>query len=367
MTTSHAISLGRPVRRPPHPVRPALGVGALCLAVAAALNAVLLHQVGFSGDEPYYARIANHPAGPHNFPYAFRIGLPYLVHVLPFSAAFSWELLALLAAGVAAGALFALLGEFGIGGGLAVWLAVCFAISPPLLVVFLRNGIEVDPAAIMVITLGCLFIVRHQLLALAVTLLVAITIHESCLFLIPLAYAVWAERLIDADAIRDVVLVATLPVLLYIYLRSSIVAVGERYQPGYQGAFFTERVDVVRDALGSGGWKTELRRMALVYGPLWLAAPFALPRLRFARRGLVLFVLCLGSMTFALDWGRMVFFAAPVVYVAAAYVLRDRRRLAILAVAGLLALDIGYAAYMQVHGVKHGLDSTAPPARGPVY
>jgi hypothetical protein len=62
----------------------------------------------------------------------------------------------------------------------------------------------------------------------------------------------------------------------------------------------------------------------------------------------------------------MVFFAAPLVYVAAAYVLRDRRRLAVLAVAGLLAVDIGYAAYMQVHGVRHGLDSTAPPARGPV-
>ena len=66
-------------------------------------------------------------------------------------------------------------------------------------------------------------------------------------------------------------------------------------------------------------------------------------------------------------------FAAPALplhkagpYVAAAYVLRDRRRAAILAVATLLALDLGYAAYMQVHGVKHGLDSTAPPARGPV-
>lgn len=104
-----------------------------------------------------------------------------------------------------------------------------------------------------------------------------------------------------------------------------------------------------------------------MYGPLWLAAPFALRDLRFARRGLVLFALCVGSMTFALDWGRMVFFAAPVVYVAAAHVLRDRRRLAIAAVAGLLALNLGYAAYMQVHGVKHGLDSTAPPARGPVY
>lgn len=63
----------------------------------------------------------------------------------------------------------------------------------------------------------------------------------------------------------------------------------------------------------------------------------------------------------------MVFFAAPVIYVVAAYTICDRRRFAILAVVGLLAVDIGYAAYMQVHGVKHGLDSTAPPARGPVY
>jgi hypothetical protein len=342
-------------------------VGALALAVATAVNTVLVHQIGLSGDEPYYSRIANHPAGPHNFPYAFRIGVPYLVHVLPFSHAFSWELVALLADAGAAGALFALLGEFEVGTGLSVWLAIGFAISPPLLVVLLRNGREVDPAAILVITLGCLFIVRRQRLALAVTLLVATTIHESCLFLIPLAYAVWAQQLIDPDALRDLALVAAAPVILYVYLRSSIVAVGESYQPGYTGSFLSARIDVLRDALGSGGWKSELRRVAIVYGPLWLAAPFALPKLRFARRGLVLFAVCLGSMTFALDWDRMVFFAAPVIYVAAGYVLRDRRRLAAAAVVSLLALDGGYAVYMQVHGVRHGLDSTAPPARGPVY
>jgi hypothetical protein len=341
--------------------------GGVCLAVAVALNAVLTHQVGLSGDEPYYSRIAAHPGGPHNFPYAFRIGVPYLVHLLPFSQAFSWELLALLAAGAAGGALFALLREFEIGPELALGLAIAFVISPPLLVVLLRNGREVDAAAILVITLGTLFIVRRQRLALMVTLLVAATIHESCLFLIPLAYAVWARRLVDLDALKDLALVATVPVLLYVYLRTSIVAVGEQYQPGYNGPFVTERIDVLKDALGSGGWKSEARRIALVYGPLWLAAPFALRRLGFARRGLVLVALSVASMTFALDWGRMVFFAAPVIYVAAAYVVRDRRRLAIAAVVGLLLVDVGYAGYMEVHGVKHGLDSTAPPARGPVF
>jgi hypothetical protein len=348
------------------PLREAAAVTGLCLAVAIVFNALLAHQVGFSGDEPYYARIARHPAGPHNFPYAFRVGLPYLVHVLPFSHAFSWEALALTAAAVAGGALYALMREFAIDRLLAASLAVAFVISPPLLVVFLRNGIEVDAAAIMIITLGTLFIVRRSLPALGMTILVGTSVHESCLFLIPLAYAVWAQRLVDTRALRDVARVGVLPAVFYLYLRGSIAAVGKRYQPGYNGPFLTERVDVLKDALGHGGWRGELRRLALAYGPLWIVAPFAIGRLRFARRGLVLCILCAASMTFALDWGRMAFFAAPVVYVSAAYVLRDRRRLALLCVLALLAVDVGYAAYMQVHGVKHGLDSTAPPARGPV-
>ncbi len=344
-----------------------MSVGVLCLVVAVAFDAVLLHQSGLSGDEPYYSRIADHPAGPHNFPYAFRIAVPYLVHALPFSHAFSWQLLAVLAAAAAAGALFALLREFEIGDALATWLCVCFVVSPPLLVVFLRNGREVDAATILVITLGCLFIVRRQRLALALTLLVGTTVHEACLFLIPLAYAVWAQRLVDPDALRDLALAALVPALAYVYLRSSIVALGEHYQPGYGGPFLTEREDVIRDAIDSVGYKVELRRMAIAFGPLWLAAPFALRDLRFARRGLVLVACCVASMTFALDWGRAIFFAAPVFYVAGAYVLNHRRALAIAAVITFIALDLGYAGYLQVHGVKHGLDTTAPPARGPIY
>jgi len=333
---------------------------------AAAVNALLRHESGLSGDEPYYERIASHPGGPHNFPYAFRVGLPYLVHVLPFSHAASWELLALLAAAGAGGALYALLRDFELGPRLALVLVLGFSLSPSLLVVFLRNGRSVDAAAILVITLGCLFIVRRQRAALAVTLLAGTTVHEACLFLIPLAYAAWAERALDRAALRDTALVAVAPVIAYAYLRTSIIAVGERYQPGYTGSFLHGRVQVVRQALQGGGWHVELRRLAIVYGPLWLAAPFGIGKLRFTRRGLVLVALCVASMTFALDWGRAIFFAAPVIYVAAAYVIRHRRMVAAAAIAGLLALDLGYAIYMQSYGVKHSLDVHGPPARGPV-
>lgn len=202
-------------------VPPPVVVGGLCLLVALALNAVLIHETGFpSGDGPYYARIAAHPAGPHNFPYAFRVGVPYLVHVLPFSHSFSWEAIALLSAAAAGGALYALLRSFDVGPRFAAGLAVGFSISPPLLVVFLRNGLMVDPVAICVITFGCLFIVRRRKLALTVTLLIGATIHEACMFLVPLTYAVWAERPLDRQALRDTAMVGLLPVALYLYIRA---------------------------------------------------------------------------------------------------------------------------------------------------
>lgn len=344
---------------------PALVVGALCALVALLADLLIIHERGLGGDEPYYERMAVHTGGPHNFPYAYRVGLPWLVHVLPFSHTFSFGLLALLAAAAAGGVLFVLLREFDIGAALATGLAVGFAVSPPLLVVLLRNGRSVDPAAILILMLGTLFIVRRRKLALALTLLVGITVHESDLFLIPLAYAVWAERWFDRRAAGDVITVAALPIAVYLVLRISIDAVGESRQPGYSGPFLQARIDVIRQGL-DGGWQ-QIRRVASAFGPLWCFAPLALSGLRFARRGLVLVALCVFSMSYALDWGRMIFFAAPVIYVAAAYVIRRRRALALATVVTLLALDVGYAIYMQVHGVRHGLDSTAPPARGPVY
>ncbi|HSO99455.1 MAG TPA: hypothetical protein VLP43_10925, partial [Solirubrobacteraceae bacterium] len=64
---------------------PAAGVGALCLLIVAVVDLALAHEHGLSGDEPFYARMATHPGGAHTFPYAYRVVLPWLVHVLPVS------------------------------------------------------------------------------------------------------------------------------------------------------------------------------------------------------------------------------------------------------------------------------------------
>lgn len=336
----------------------AIWVGLLCLGVVMVAAAVLRHESGLTGDEPFYERMAAHPGGPHNFPYAYRVAVPWIVHVLPFSQLVSFTLLAWLAIAASGGVLYALLREFEIEPRLAALLSVGFVLSPTLLVVLVRNGRSIDPASILVMVLGCLFVVRRQKLALALTLVIGVAVRESTLFLVPFAYAVWARRLFDRAALRDVVLASALPVAAYVVLRTSIAAAGRQYIPGYTGPFLKARIDVIKQAFSSGTLPTEVRRLAYTYGPIWLAAPFALRSVRYVRCGLIIVLLCLASMTYAFDWGRIIFLAAPVFFVAAACTVNHRRRVALALVIALFALDVGYGAYLQSYGVQHGIDSS---------
>jgi hypothetical protein len=343
----------------------ALAVGGLCLIVLALTDLVIAHERGVTGDGQFYERMATHPGGPHNFPYAYRIAVPWLVHVLPFSHVVSFTGIAFLAIAVSGAALYELLDDFHVGSALAVGLVMGFVLSPTLLVVLVRHSRSIDPASILVMMLGCLFIVRRQRLAFAVTLLIGMAVRESSLFLIPFAYAIWAQRPVDREALRDVALTCLLPLVAYIVIRTSIDAVGKQYIPGYSGSFLQARLDFIRSAFSGGTAGVELRRLAYTYGPIWLIAPLALRDSGFARRGLVLVALCVASMTYAYDWGRIIFLAAPVFYVAGGLVLRNRHRLATAGVVALLAVDIGYGIYLQAYGVTHGLDETSQ--RIPVF
>jgi hypothetical protein len=356
-------------QRPPAPRwAPTILVACLCLALEGIVDALMRHEAGLSGDERFYQRMAVHPSGPHNFPYAYRVAVPWLVHVLPFSTVVSFTALALLAGAAAGGAMYALLRHFDVPAGVAIGLAVGFALAPNLIVVLVRHGRSVDDAIALVITLGTLFIVRRRRLALAVTLVIGAGVHESCLFLIPFAYAVWAERPLDRAALRDTALVAMAPLAVYVVLRSSIAAAGSQFIPGYSGPFLQARWNIIRQGLSGSDLGQQLRRLALAYGPLWLVAPVALRDSSFARRGLVLVILCLASMSYAFGWGRIIFFAAPVFYVAAGQAVANRRRLALVTVAAVLAFDVAYAVYLQVHGVQYGINATiGPSTRVPVY
>ena len=303
--------------------------------------------------------MAEDPFAPHTYVFAFRVAVPWLVHVLPFSHDVSFSVLAWLFSGAAGGVLFVLLERLAVSRRVSVPLAIALVVSPPLLVASLRQGRSPDPLTALVMVTGVLFIVDRRPVPLGITMLVGAFNRESALFLAPLAYAVWAERVFDLRALRTVVLAAAPAVAAFVTLRLAIPTVGREQVPGYGGSLLGGRVDVVAEGLETPG--TQLRRLFSVYGPLWAVAPFALAGMRFARRGTVLVALCALACTFALDWGRIAFIAAPVVYGASAWVLDRRPAWRVPVLALLAALIVGYAAYMQVAGVENLIEAGPPP------
>lgn len=332
--------------------RDAVLVGLAGLALILVLDALVRDQPTPRGDELIYERMAQHPFDPHTFPFAYRIGVPLLVHVLPFGHTFSFSWIAWLSSGASAAVAYALMRRFEVGRPLAAGLALCLATCPPLLVASLRQGRGVDPESVLVMLAGSLAIVDRRPVVFGAIVAVGALVRESALFLVPFAYAVWAERLWDGAAFRRTALASLPGIAVYVALRLSIPTVGRDQVLGYDSAI-GGRWDVVKEALGDP--IVQLRRLFISFGPLWLAAPFALPSLRFARAGLVLVAMCGLAMLFAADWGRIVLLAAPFFYVAGAWVLRDRAALAVLAVAAFAAMNVGYAVYMQRTGVERNV------------
>jgi hypothetical protein len=333
-------------------------IGAAGMLAIILLDACVRDAPTPHGDDLIYERMAAAPLEPHTFVFAYRIAVPWLVHVLPMDHELSFSLVAWICSGAAGGVLFLLLDRLGTSRRVSVPLAFVLVLSPPLLVASVRQGRNPDPLTILVMVTGALCIVERRPKALAVAMLVGALNRESALFLAPFAYAAWADRRWDRAALARVVAVAAPAVVAFVALRFAIPTVGREQVPGYGGSLLAGRVDVLKDGLTSD---VEARRLAAIYGPLWLLAPLALRDFWFARRGLVLVGLCVVSMTFALDWGRVAFIAAPVVYAAAAWTLDRHRRLRA-ATAILCALMVfGYAGYMQLSGTDNIINQGSPP------
>jgi hypothetical protein len=337
----------------------ALAIGVAGTLAIMALDALVRDAPTPQGDDLIYERMAQDPSAPHTFVFAYRVAVPWVVHVLPFDHDVSFSAIAWLCSGAAGATLFVLLERLGTSRRVAVALAFVLVLSPPLLVASLRQGRNPDPLTILVMVCGALFIVARCPKALAATMLIGALNRESALFLGPLAYAVWAGRPLDRAVFVRVLAVTTSALVAFMALRLTIPTVGREQVPGYGGSLIGGRLEVLESALSSP--QVEARRLATIYGPLWLLAPLALRDFWFARRGLVLVVLCLVAMTFALDWGRIAFIAAPVVYAAAAWTLERRPRLLVPTLAACAVMIFGYAAYMQIAGTDNITRQSPPP------
>ena len=341
-----------------HPWRDGLLLGCVALAALLLMDWYVRDAPVPTNDELVYALMARDPFEAHTFPFAYRVAVPSVAHVLPFDHETSFSWLAWIFTAGCGTLAFVLLRRFKIGRGLSAGLALSFALCPTLFVVSLRQGMNVDPQSVFVMLAGAIAIVDRRAAALGVVVFAGVFVRESTLFLLPFAYAVWADRLWDATAARRALIACIPGIVAYAALRIAVPTVAREQVLGYSSPL-GGRIDVLRAAFETPQYP--LRRIALAFGPLWLVAPLAIRESRYVRRGLVLVACCLLAMTFALDWGRIILLAAPVIIVAAGLVLRDRPRLALAVVATFLAMDLGYAVYMEdFDGAQDGIIEVEP-------
>src|SRR5215207_8087055 len=154
-----------------------LAVGLLALVVLLLMDAYVRDSPAPAGDELIYELMAQNPFEPHTFPFAYRIGVPTLVHVLGFSHEDSFSALAWLFSAGCGALAYVLLRKFEVGKPLAGGIGVAFAVSPTLFVVSLRQGANVDPESVVVMLAGAIAIVDRRPLAFGVILLVGVFVR----------------------------------------------------------------------------------------------------------------------------------------------------------------------------------------------
>jgi hypothetical protein len=339
--------------------RGAVAVGIMAAAAVTTIALVIPRESQPHGDDLIYERVAEHPLATHTFPFGYRIGLPTLVHVLPFSHDTGFLVAAILAVSATAIMIFALSCCVGGSEWSATWIAIVFATSPVMIVALFRGGRSVDPLSVLFLVAGAYLVLRRRLVLLAVCLVAAATVRETWVFAVVFAYALWASSIVDVRVARTVLIVAAPAIAGYAALRLGLSTVGRGQVVGYAGPFLAARKDVLGAAVTDVA--VTARRCFLLFGLLWFVAPWSLRDLSYARRGLVLAGLCAISLSFAADWWRVLVLLAPVVYPVSAYVLRERTRTSVVVLALCLICNGLYLAYMTRSGYQN-IRHPRPPA-----
>jgi hypothetical protein len=134
-------------------------------------------------------------------PYAYRLGVPFLAHLLPFPLEINFFLLTCLGLLLVLTLGYVLLRQLGYGHGLAL-LGLSFVAAAPEMSTYLSNHFLVDPLALASM-LGVLIAIERGWPAgpTALLLLVSSLFKETAFFVVPVLYLRLAgARLIDARA-----------------------------------------------------------------------------------------------------------------------------------------------------------------------
>lgn len=172
----------------------------------------------------YIAMAAGNPFDFHIAPFCWRIGKPLLAKLLPFGLQNSFLVISFVSVWLAGVFSWLLARAFGFSRALALTgLLFFFALQwgPKF---FLFEFWLPDSTICMLVILAVLLLRRGQLAAFVVVTTLGVTVKESMLFVLPLAYTFTATRWIDWPAARRSALIGLPAVLTFVAIRLAIPA-----------------------------------------------------------------------------------------------------------------------------------------------
>lgn len=178
------------------------------------------------GDHLVYIPMAQSPGDPHPTPYCYRKLVPTLAWILPIETQSSFYLLTLLFLWGTGIVLYLVLRELGENrfyalAGVALFYALNWGAK-----FLLYDFWLVDPALFLAGTLSVYAALRGSIVGTAAAITLGVTAKETAVFLLPLCYGIWAQRLVDLRAIRKILVVAIVPIAVFVLLRVFVPASG---------------------------------------------------------------------------------------------------------------------------------------------
>lgn len=205
----------------------------------------------------YIAMAAGNPFDFHIAPFCWRIGKPLLAKLLPFGLQNSFLLISFVSVWLAGIFSWQLARAFGCSRALALTGLLFFFTLQWGPKFFLFEFWLPDSTICMLVILAVLLLRRGQLAAFIVVTTLGVTVKESMLFVLPLAYTFTATRWIDWPAARRAALVGLPAVLTFIAIRLAIPA--WNHDPAYI-ASLPERLWLVRNGTSEYGLVESFRQ-----------------------------------------------------------------------------------------------------------
>jgi len=198
---------------------------AMCIGLYLRVEPVPYSQLA---DSLTYIAMAERPFAEHHAPYCYRILVPTLARILPLNLTASFFVLTFFFIGATGVLLYYLLRALGMSRFFAaLGLMMFFGLNWGPRFAFFDFRLT-DPALFFFATLAVLLLVRGQRGYAVLALSLGVLAKESVLFVLPYAYTLSTDRIVDTRELRRTILLSLVPVAVALTIRLAIPA---QYHP----------------------------------------------------------------------------------------------------------------------------------------